>query len=72
MIDKIEYERLMKQHEEGCKTNDYSKMIMTGDENHNRIKEYLRESVECKHTSIEELQGGQIERCRVCGKSWGG
>lgn len=27
---------------------------------------------ECLHTSIEEIQGGQIERCRQCGKTWGG
>ena len=27
---------------------------------------------ECKHDSIEEIQGGQIERCRRCGKQWGG
>lgn len=26
----------------------------------------------CKHTRIEEIQGGQIERCRDCGKTWGG
>jgi len=26
----------------------------------------------CKHESIEEIQGGQIERCRTCGKTWGG
>jgi len=26
---------------------------------------------ECKHESIEEIQGGQIERCRKCGKTWG-
>lgn len=32
--------------------------------------EYKKE--ECKHTSIEEIQGGQIERCRHCGKTWGG
>ena len=25
----------------------------------------------CKHTRIEEIQGGQIERCRDCGKQWG-
>ena len=71
MIDKIEYERLKKQHEDACKANDYSKMIMMGDVNDNKMKEYLRESGECKHTSIEELQGGQIEICRNCGKTWG-
>lgn len=27
--------------------------------------------LECKHTRIEEIQGGQIERCLDCGKTWG-
>lgn len=27
---------------------------------------------QCTHASIEEIQGGQIERCRLCGKTWGG
>ena len=26
----------------------------------------------CTHPSVEELQGGQLERCRSCGKTWGG
>lgn len=25
----------------------------------------------CKHTRIEEIQGGQIERCLDCGETWG-
>ncbi len=25
----------------------------------------------CKHKRIEEIQGGQIERCLDCGKTWG-
>ena len=41
-----------------------------GDKNDRRIKEYEAEFI-CKHTSIEEIQGGQIERCRSCGKTWG-
>jgi len=36
----------------------------------NNMKKSTKE--ECKHTSIEEIQGGQIERCRQCGKTWGG
>ncbi len=70
MITKTEYEALKKQHEEGCKNNDYSKMIMMGDENDRKVKEYEQEFI-CKHTSIEEIQGGQIEQCRQCGKRWG-
>lgn len=70
MITKSEYEDLIKQHQEACKNSDYSKMIMSGDENDRKIKEYEREFV-CKHASIEEIQGGQIERCRQCGKQWG-
>jgi len=71
MIDKPEYEKLKKQHEEACKINDYSNMIMMGDSNDEKMKEYLRESGECRHISIEEIQGGQTERCRNCGKTWG-
>lgn len=72
MISKQEYEALKKQHEEGCKNNDYSKMIMavSTDPNYVKMQEYEQENV-CKHTSIEEIQGGQIERCRTCGKTWG-
>lgn len=70
MITKAEYEALKEQHEEGCKNNDYSKMIMSGDENSKKMKEYEREFV-CKHTNISEMQGGQIEECRNCGKTWG-
>lgn len=33
-------------------------------------KERTREK--CTHRDIEEIQGGQIERCRKCGKEWGG
>jgi hypothetical protein len=69
MIDKPEYERLMKQHEEGCKNNDYSKMIMSGDDNHKKIKEYERQF--CKHKRITSHQGGQIDECLDCGKTWG-
>lgn len=47
-------------------------MIMIGSDEDLLMKEYLRESGECKHTSIEEIQGGQIERCRICNKTWGG
>jgi hypothetical protein len=70
MITKTEYELLKKRHQEGCKDNDYSKMIMMGDENDKKIKEY-EQTFTCKHSSIEEIQGGQIERCRQCGKQWG-
>lgn len=69
MISKKEYKALKKQHEEAYKNNDYSKMIMMGDSNDKKIKEYEAEFV-CKHTSIEEIMGGQIERCRNCGKEW--
>lgn len=27
--------------------------------------------ISCKHARIEEIQGGQIERCLDCGKTWG-
>ena len=69
MITKKEYTKLKKQHEEGCKENNYSKMIMMGSKEEKEMKEY--ESKFCKHNRIEEIQGGQIERCRDCGKTWG-
>ena len=71
MISKEQYEKMKSDHEEGCRLNDYSKMIMIGSDEDLLMKEYLRESGECKHTSIEEIQGGQIERCRICNKTWG-
>lgn len=69
MITEEEYNELRQQHEEGCKTSDYSKMVMMGSEKEKQMKEYEAEYI-CKHTSIEEIQGGQIERCRRCGKIW--
>lgn len=39
------------------------------DPDKNGVVNHVKE--ECKHTSIEEIQGGQIERCRQCGKTWG-
>lgn len=70
-LTKIQFEQLQKDHEEGCKTNDYSKMIMCGDDKDQAMKQYIRDNDLCKHSSIEEIQGGQIERCRQCGKQWG-
>ena len=71
MITKDEYEELIKQHEIGCKNNDYSKMIMMGDSNDIKIKKYESEFV-CKHPSeYIELINGRIERCRKCHKEWG-
>ena len=68
VITKEEYEKLKSQHEEGCKNNDYSKM-MIGDENDKKIKLYERQF--CKHSRIVSHQGGQIDECLQCGKTWG-
>lgn len=32
---------------------------------------HLKPNELCKHTRIEEIQGGQIERCLDCGETWG-
>ena len=37
---------------------------------------YINESISsmqegCYHKRIEEIQGGQIEMCKDCGKTWG-
>jgi hypothetical protein len=69
MISENEYLSLKQQHEEGCKNNDYNKMIMMGSENHKKIKSY--ESKFCKHLNITSHQGGQIDECLDCGKTWG-
>ncbi len=70
-LTKHQYEKLKKEHEEGCLTNDYSKMIMQGDEKDKLMQQYVRDNDLCKHGIIESLQGGQIEICRQCGKQWG-
>jgi hypothetical protein len=31
----------------------------------------LMNNKKCPHKRIEEIQGGQIERCLDCGKTWG-
>jgi len=36
-----------------------------------KVPEAHIQNVVCKHTRIEEIQGGQIERCLDCGKTWG-
>lgn len=69
MISKERYEQLKTQHDEGCKNNDYTKIIMMGSPEYKEMKEY--ESQFCKHTRIESLQGGQIDVCKDCGKTWG-
>lgn len=66
MISKEEYDLLIKQHDEGCKTYDFSKIISAGDDNYKKIKLY--ESQFCKHSRVKSHQGGQIEECLDCGK----
>lgn len=70
-LTKEKFEKLQKDHEEGCKNNDYSKMIMSDDEKDLAMKEYIRLNNLCAHSSIVEIQGGQIEKCRKCGQEWG-
>jgi hypothetical protein len=65
-----QYNKLVLRQEKATKENDYSKLIMRGDENDLAMREYFKKNI-CKHESIEELQGGQIEFCRLCGKTWG-
>jgi hypothetical protein len=69
MLTKEEYEQLKEQHEQACKISDYSKMVMMGDENHKKMKEYERQT--CQHKRITSYQGGQIDECLDCGKTWG-
>lgn len=71
-ISKEEYEKFQKDHEEGCKVNDYSRMIMMGDEKDLLMRQYLRDNNLCKHPTeyMDVEQGGQIETCRICGKTW--
>jgi len=68
-ISEHKYNELKKQHAEACKTNDYSKMIISGDENDKMIKKY--ESQFCKHSRVDSIQGGQVDTCLDCGKTWG-
>ena len=67
-LTKKQYEQLQKDHEEGCKINDYSKMIMGGDEKDQAMKKYLRDNKLCKHDIREE---GRIDVCRICGERLG-
>lgn len=69
MLTKDEYELLKAKHEKGCKNNDYSAMVFIGDENYKKMKEY--EQQHCKHLRITSYQGGQIDECLDCGKTWG-
>ena len=69
MISKEEYDFLTEQHNEGCLKNDYDKIIMIGSPEYLKMREYEQEFV-CKHGNVYELQGGQIEKCALCGKTW--
>ena len=69
-LNKKQYDKLVERQEKASKNNDYSKLIMAGDENDLAMKEFFKNNI-CKHESIEEVQGGQIEFCRLCGKTWG-
>jgi hypothetical protein len=66
MLTKKRYEELKNQHEIACQTNDYAKMIMIGSNEYEQMREY--ESKFCEHNRVEEIQGGQIEKCLDCGK----
>ena len=71
MLTKLEYESLKTLHEEACKRNDYSNMVMVGDENYNKMKEY--ESQFCFHQLLIELfdeNGVRMEQCISCKKIW--
>ncbi len=70
-MKKEEYEKILKDNEEGSKTNDYSKMIMMGDDKDLACKKYLRDNDLCTHTIVEDLSGGRRDRCIKCGKTWG-
>lgn len=67
MITKTEYEALKEQNSQASRNNDYSKMIMMGDPNDLKMKEYERESL-CSHPSIQTF--GSTDRCSICGKEW--
>ena len=69
ILSKAEYEQLVKQQELASKNNDYSKMIMSGDDNDIAMKKYYRDHL-CEHKSIRSEQGGQIDICNLCGKTW--
>jgi len=70
MISKKKYKKLKERHKKACEDNDYSKMIIIGDKNYKKLREYEAEFI-CKHLSVKEIQGGQIEECISCGKRWG-
>ena len=57
MISKKRYDTLKKEHKEGCETSDYRKIIMVGDKNDIKMKEYEAQYI-CKHSSVDELMGG--------------
>lgn len=69
MITKEEYNQLKKQHEEACKRNDHSRMILIGSETYKKMKEF--DSHRCKHNRVISHQGGQVDECLDCGKTWG-
>ena len=71
-LTKKKFEQLQKEHEEGCKNKDYSKIIMSGDENDLSMKQYIRDNDLCKHQNIREnISGGRFDECMDCGKTWG-
>lgn len=69
-ISKERYEELKTQSAEGNKANDYNKMIMAGSKEYNEMRKYEQEHI-CQHKSVRSEQGGQIDICNYCGKTWG-
>lgn len=66
-LTKKEYEKLVERQYKASKENDYSKMIMMGDENDKAMTKYKQDNL-CTHPNIQTI-GGQ-DYCAQCGKTY--
>ena len=62
-----QYKKLVEQQRVASLKNDYSKMIMVGDENYVAMKKYFQDNI-CTHSNVETAGG--IDCCKYCGKQW--
>ena len=66
-LTKKRYEELSAQQKVASFSNDYSRMIMPGDENYILMKEYFQDNI-CKHPDVGT--SGGIDYCKYCEKQW--
>lgn len=68
VIENIEqYRKMQEEQAEASRNNDYSKMIMAGDDKSTAMKLFFQNNI-CGHPDVGTNGGGDY--CKICGKTW--